>query len=63
MAKPKANSRRKSVLEEQTRRPREVVVRFSLPDPPKSDPTDAKATGETAKKGDTTERPPLTFRF
>jgi hypothetical protein len=63
MAKPKVNSRRKSVLEEQIRRPREFVVSFSLPDPPNPGQTDAKATDEAAKNDKNSERPPITFRF
>jgi hypothetical protein len=63
MAIPKGKGWKKSVREEQQRRSREIVVSFSLPDPPKSAPTDAKATDETAKKEDTPERPPITFRF
>ena len=63
MAVPKGKGWKKSVREEQQRRSKEIVVSFSLPDPPKSDPTDAIPTDETAKKGDTPERPPISFRF
>ena len=63
MAIPKGKGWKKSVREEQQRRSREIVVSFSLPDPPKSAPTDAKATDETAKNEKNSDRPPITFRF
>jgi hypothetical protein len=63
MTIPKGKGWKKPVREEQLRGSREIVVSFSMPDPPKSVSTDAKPTDETAKKEDSSGRPPITFRF
>jgi hypothetical protein len=63
MAKPKRKPRTKSVSTEEKREPLEIVVNFSLPDPPPLAFPGAKPTDTTAKKADGPDLPPVIFRF
>lgn len=63
MSKPKGDRRRESVSMNEKREPLEIVVSFSLDDPPSPTAPDAKATDAPAKKTDADERPPIIFRF
>lgn len=63
MAKPNRERRRKSVSVDKNQEPLEVVVSFSLPDPPPLAFPGTKPAERPAKKADQRVRPPLTFRF
>lgn len=62
MAQSKRERRSKSVPKDETNEPLEIVVSFSLADPPPLAAAGAKPTASTAKKVRRPKRRPLIFR-
>jgi len=63
MAKPKRERQRKSVSSDEKREPLEIVVSFSLPDPPPPTFLGTQPAVQPDKKTSGAERPGVTFRF